>query len=167
MKTEEELLDEQIRRDVDRVYTTPVENSDSLSEDDLDFIEELVGTDDLVIEELPALEEPIEIIDESPEVDFLDSQVESEPFVAKEEPVVPTAHNTAAPTVPIYAAEIPQEAIVQSDPIQQGDRVIHVKFGIGVVEKMFNYGTKNFCSINFENIGRKVLDPNVTELKKA
>lgn len=165
-KTEEELLDEQIRRDVDRVYMAPPkEETEELSEDDLDFIEELVDSEDIIVEELP---EPDNISTDlqEPEMDFLEQQTDKE-----EIPLAPSSgiatKNTSTPAVPIYAAEIPQDAMVQSDPIQQGDRVIHVKFGIGVVEKIFSYGTKNFCSINFENIGRKVLDPNVTELKKA
>lgn len=172
IKTEEELLDEQIRRDVDRVYmATSNEEAETLSEDDLDFIEELVGNEELIIEELPEPgAEPLELIEEDenlpPESVILEESTNITDTIQAEEPVIPTI-NTATPTVPIYAAEIAPEAIVQSDPIQQGDRVIHVKFGIGIVEKIFNYGTKNFCSINFENIGRKVLDPNVTELKKA
>ena len=171
-KTEEELLDEQIRRDVDRVYMAqPKEDIDELSEDDLDFIEELVEGDDIIVEDLSAPEQgSLEQVDElelgvEPEEDFLESA--SDEVIEQVPQQTISKKNTATPAVPIYAAEIPQEAIVQSDPIQQGDRVVHVKFGIGVVEKIFSYGTKNFCSINFENIGRKVLDPNVTELKKA
>ena len=161
-KSPEELLDEEIKRDVDKVYMAAApDDSDVLSEDDLDFIEELVETDELIVEEEPfALEEFVEPQEElQPVQEEQDVLVEDIPFV----PI----KNTATPAVPIYSAEIPDEALVQSDPVQQGDRVIHVKFGIGVVEKIFSYGTKNFCSINFENIGRKVLDPNVTELKKA
>ena len=174
LKTEEELLDEQIRRDVDRVYMAqPEPDNETLSEDDLDFIEELVGGEDLIIEELPEVnDEEIEVLDEELELDNSFEEEPQEEFKNEQIPSgipdeVLTPQSTPAPSVPIYAAEIPEEAIVQSDPIQQGDRVIHVKFGIGVVEKIFSYGTKNFCSINFENIGRKVLDPNVTELKKA
>ena len=159
-KTAEELLDEQIKRDVDKVYmaTPKNEEEEDLSEDDLDFIEELVSADDIVVEDNNDMDAS----------DFLAINNEPEENIIEDndEPLIPVK-NTATPAVPIYSAEIPQEAIVHSDPIQQGDRVIHVKFGIGVVEKIFSYGTKNFCSINFENIGRKVLDPNVTELKRA
>lgn len=172
-KTEEELLDEQIRKDVDRVYMAqPVVENDSLSDEDLDFIEELVGGEELIIEEeLPEPEmDTFEILEEPVVVEDMDSSLGSEQQyknVQKQSEEVLTTKQVDTPAVPIYAAEIAPESIVNSDPIQQGDRVVHVKFGIGVVEKIFNYGTKSFCSINFENIGRKVLDPNVTELKKA
>ena len=179
-KTQEELLDEEIRRDVDRMYTAAQpEDSESLSEDDLDFIEELVGTDDVIIaeDELVAdnLEDSsIEVVDDEEfnnqtelplEQDNISDNLETE--VPSDDNIIVPQRNTATPAVPIYTAEIPEDAMVHSDPIQQGDRVMHVKFGVGVVEKIFSYGTKNFCSINFENIGRKVLDPNITELKKV
>ncbi len=174
-KTPEELLDEEIRRDVDKVYMAPQhESTDELSEDDLDFIEELVGTEDLVIEE-PDAEDTLEVVDTNEDIVQHSDLLPDEPPIpentaadkSEEDGAILQQRNTATPAVPIYAAEIPDDAIVHSDPIQQGDRVVHVKFGVGVVEKIFSYGTKNFCSINFENIGRKVLDPNITELKKA
>ncbi len=179
-KTQEELLDEEIRRDVDKMYTAvPQEESESLSEDDLDFIEELVGTDDLVLEEEDDDENNLNNFVDSDAIDVIDDaevsaqsellpEEENESDI-KQEPddIIIPKRNTATPAVPIYSAEIPEDAMVHSDPIQQGDRVMHVKFGVGVVEKIFSYGTKNFCSINFENIGRKVLDPNITELKKV
>ena len=62
--------------------------------------------------------------------------------------------------------DIPQEDMVISDPIQQGDTVIHAKYGSGVVEKMIKYGNKTLFSINFDNIGRRLLDPTLTEIKK-
>lgn len=71
------------------------------------------------------------------------------------------------PIVPVYSAEIPDEDIVESDPLQQGDEVIHSEFGRGVVEKMINYGERILCSINFEEVGRRLLDPKISELKKV
>ena len=56
--------------------------------------------------------------------------------------------------------------MVISDSIQQGDSVVHAKYGNGIVEKMIKYGTKTLYSINFENIGRRLLDPTLTEIKK-
>ncbi len=168
-KTPEELLDEEIRRDVDKVYMAPhQDDSDELSEDDLDFIEELVGSDDIELEETSP-EDDLNAFTDDYVAEHSDLLPEEDqlPKIPSDDGAVLQQRNTAAPAVPIYTAEIPEDALVHSDPIQQGDRVIHVKFGVGVVEKIFSYGTKNFCSINFENIGRKVLDPNITELKKA
>ena len=59
------------------------------------------------------------------------------------------------------------EDLVLSDEIEQGDTVVHAKYGNGVVEKMIKYGTKTLFSINFDNVGRRLLDPTLTEIKKA
>ena len=68
------------------------------------------------------------------------------------------------PVVPIYNAE----DIDQQEPqnFEAGDRVSSPKYGDGVVEKMIKYGNKMLCSIEFPNIGRRLLDPAMTEIKK-
>ena len=35
------------------------------------------------------------------------------------------------------------------------------------VEKMIKYGAKTLYSINFDNVGRRLLDPTLTEIKKS
>jgi hypothetical protein len=67
----------------------------------------------------------------------------------------------------VYDAEIPAEDTVMSDLIEQGDTVTHAKYGVGVVEKMIKYGNKTLFSINFDNVGRRLLDPTLTEIKKS
>ena len=75
--------------------------------------------------------------------------------------------NATTPMVPVYSAEIPPEDTVFSDNLEQGDSVVHAKYGNGIVEKMIKYGNKTLYSINFDNVGRRLLDPTVTEIKKA
>ena len=70
-------------------------------------------------------------------------------------------------SVPVYDADIPQEDLVESDSFEQGDTVIHAKYGTGIVEKMIKYGAKTLYSINFDNVGRRLLDPTLTEIKKS
>ncbi len=70
------------------------------------------------------------------------------------------------PIVPVYSAEIPEEDIVESDEIKQGDTIMHAEFGRGIVEKIINYGDRNLCSVNFEQVGRRLLDPKISEMKK-
>ena len=69
--------------------------------------------------------------------------------------------------VPVYSADIPVEDTVFSDNLEQGDSVVHAKYGNGIVEKMIKYGNKTLFSINFDNVGRRLLDPTVTEIKKS
>ena len=75
--------------------------------------------------------------------------------------------NTSTPIVPVYDAEIPEEDKIMSDPVEQGDSVVHAKYGTGVVEKIIKYGNKTLHSINFDNVGRRLLDLEITEVKKA
>lgn len=115
--------------------------TDSLDEEDLDFIEDsqlapLGSFDDEIVE-------PIE-----------ESSYIEEPLVNEEPPVVP-----------VYPAD---EPIADSEDIgfTQGDSVTHPRYGRGVVEKIIKYGNKTLCSISFENVGRRLLDPSISELTK-
>ena len=164
-----ENLDEQIVKDVDKVFTT--RKDDDISDSDLDFIDELNSDDepailesasdeDSVLEELSAQEDTSGILDTTEDEEPSDNIVENIPEVLE-------TRSSATPIVPVYDAEIPPEDMVISDPIQQGDNVFHAKYGNGVVEKMIKYGNKTLFSINFDNIGRRLLDPTLTEIKKA
>ena len=164
-----EALDKAIVEDVDKVFTTMKE--DSISDSDLDFIDELNGTtetEEVILSE--GMEELTEFVDEEePDDDFLETLEEVNDFVQEEEEEkeILQTKNSSTPIVPVYGAEIPTEDLVLSDSIEQGDNVVHAKYGNGVVEKMIKYGTKTLYSINFDNVGRRLLDPTLTEVKKA
>ena len=158
---------EEIAKDVDKVFTTRQDNEE-FSDSDLDFIDELNNDDSELIKEAEndevLLEELIgndddEILQESSENENLEEIKDYEPEILEK-------RESSTPIVPVYDADIPQEDMVESDPIEQGDSVVHAKYGIGVVEKMIKYGNKTLYSINFENIGRRLLDPTLTEIKK-
>lgn len=78
--------------------------------------------------------------------------------------------NEQPPVVPVYPAE--EESMSQeeenSEDIQyaQGDAVTHPRYGRGVIEKIIKYGNKTLCSITFENVGRRLLDPSISEFTK-
>ena len=50
---------------------------------------------------------------------------------------------------------------------EKGDVVIHHQFGNGRIEKIINYGNKKLCSVYFEGVGRRLLDPTLSEIKKV
>ncbi len=164
----DENVDEQIVKDVDKVFTT--RKDDDISDSDLDFIDELNSDDeDGVLEELQddsALEELTENEDNGGILEEINDEQPQLEEINDEQEILQT-RNSSTPIVPVYDAEIPQEDLVMSDPIQQGDTVTHAKYGTGVVEKMIKYGNKTLFSINFDNIGRRLLDPTLTEIKKA
>lgn len=115
------------------------EDSTALTEDDLNFIDD------------NQIAQPSSMYEEQ-EPEITDDYQES-PYIEEQTPVVP-----------VYPAE--QEPAEKSEDFQQGDSVTHPRYGRGVVEKIIKYGNKTLCSISFENVGRRLLDPTISELKK-
>ena len=74
--------------------------------------------------------------------------------------------NNSLPGVPIYKADEPAAKSRDGMSITEGNIVYHEKYGRGVVEELFNYGKRTLCSIQFDNVGRRLLDPNLAELKQ-
>ncbi len=112
-----------------------------LTEDDLDFIEDngTVANEDVISEPMQG-----------------ESYVE-DPYIEEQTPVVP-----------VYPAQEEISQSVEDDDFQfaQGDAVNHPRYGRGVIEKIIKYGNKTLCSISFENVGRRLLDPSISEFTK-
>ena len=156
LMTEDEDLNnaliEQVAKDVDQTFIynkiqednidTPV-SPDVLTEDDLNFIDNINHGENEILE--PVVDTP---------ENFDDNQDEPD---SDEE-------NNDAPSqvVPVYPANTP----VTNQTFEQGDHVTHPKYGEGIVEKMIKYGEKTLCSINFVNVGRRLLDPAISEIAK-
>lgn len=122
----------------------------TLTEDDLDFIEDnqMATVDDLFGDD--TISEPeTEIVEEG---DYQES-----PYI-----------NEQPPVVPVYPTDTEPNQVESSDGInfQQGDSVTHPRYGRGVIEKIIKYGNKTLCSISFENVGRRLLDPTISEFTK-
>lgn len=125
---------------------------DTLTEEDLDFIEDTQGD-----------AEVNDLFSDSPIEDASDAIIE-EPY--EESPYV----DDQPPVVPVYPADnSTADSDSSSDGIEfaQGDAVTHSRYGRGIVEKIIKYGNKTLCSISFENVGRRLLDPSVSELSKV
>lgn len=176
---EEEALNREIIEDVDKVFTSIKE--ETLTDSDLDFIDELNQDSSIEdVESEPLLEDSFENVEMLGEFEELSdySEVEADEILVPieeaneisddnfEKDILETK-SANTPIVPVYDADIPQEDLVVSDPIEQGDTVSHAKYGTGIVEKMIKYGSKTLFSINFDNVGRRLLDPSLTEIKKV
>ena len=156
-----------------------IEDDEELSDDDLDMIEELSKPEE---EQVAPAPEPAVQPAPQPQVapQPVQQQVPQQPQVAPQpipapQPAQPKQpqqitpdmmENSKNPTVPVYSADIPDEDRVNRVKFQQGDRVLHEEFGEGVVEKMIAYGDKELCSINFGSVGRRLLNPEITEMRK-
>lgn len=134
-------LVEQVAKDVDKVFYEKLPSDDEEFETQEDLTE-----DDLNLIDDLAVNDEISLVgeDELPEFDSYEEEL--------------------PPVVPIYPAEEDLEGDVQA--FEPGDRVSTAKYGEGVVEKMIKYGNKMLCSIDFPNIGRRLLDPAMTEITR-
>ncbi len=123
-----------------------VDQSASLTEEDLNYIEDsqMAQPDEFFGEDI--ISEPI--VDEN---SYQDS-----PFI-----------NDKPPVVPVYPAGSEELGDDNGTDFNQGDTVSHPRYGRGVIEKIIKYGNKTLCSIAFENVGRRLLDPTISELSKA
>lgn len=54
-----------------------------------------------------------------------------------------------------------------SDEFKEGNRVLHAKYGEGTIEQIISYGKKTLFSIQFDNVGRRLLDPKITTIHKV
>ena len=107
-------------------------DSDQLTEDDLDFIEN------------------------NQQAESIGQEISDEDFDEIE--------NT--PIVPVYETDEGEVNNAEDIGYKAGDQVSHPRYGNGIVEKIIKYGNKTLCSIDFENVGRRLLDPSVSEFEK-
>lgn len=132
-------------------FSDMLSDEDDLTEEALEQDDTTLTEDDLNFIDDNQIAQPSGMFDEQ-EPEISDDYQES-PYIEEQTPVVP-----------VYPAE--QEPTEESGDFQQGDSVTHPRYGRGVVEKIIKYGNKTLCSISFENVGRRLLDPTISELNK-
>ncbi len=71
------------------------------------------------------------------------------------------------PVVPVYDTDEGEEIVDESIGFKSGDKITHPRYGNGTVEKIIKYGNKTLCSIDFENVGRRLLDPSISDFEKV
>ncbi len=143
---------------------TPNYSQLELEEEQDTSIPELIQEDD-TLDEL----EPLEDIDDSETGILGDSDSVALDLPTQEsiqENILENlTENDSIPSVPIYQPEYTAKS-KDGLNITEGNIVYHEKYGKGVVEELFNYGKRTLCSIQFDNVGRRLLDPNLAELKQ-
>lgn len=131
-------------------------------QEDLDFTPTTIELDDNT-EELPTLDDVIEESTKSNDEDDLPMFQEEQTQDEFAEEILSEIEESVE-ELPIYETE---EATQPAIEFAQGDTVTHPKYGTGVVEKLIKYGNKTLCSISFEEVGRRLLDPSISELQKV
>ena len=171
------INEEQIIQDVDSLLynkkdadedSPPLVDDEEITEDDLNVIDNLNNAVTAQEDEETELNTEPVIVEDNEEGNSAqqeDITQDTEASVQEEEPEIQEEIIDENPVVPVYPAnDIPE---VSSEIFEAGDQVTHPKYGTGVVEKMIKYGNKVLCSINFENIGRRLLDPAISEITKV
>ncbi len=127
-------------------------------DDDEDFEEE---NNRVLPEHLGMEEEPAEEVSSAPV-----RKTSPKPRPRKMKPLknettdVPPTSN-----LPVY--DVPgNDSGASPDDLREGDKVRHKKYGIGTIKKVIGYSEKRLCSIQFEDVGRRLLDPKIAELEK-
>ncbi len=82
-------------------------------------------------------------------------------------PVKNNINTKNSPELPVYETDNSSEISIKDIPFKIGDKVFHPKHGKGVIEGFANYSNKIlFCQIEFENVGRRILDPRIAGIEK-
>lgn len=81
-------------------------------------------------------------------------------------PVNENINTKTSSKLPVYESGTAAEEI-GGVPFKIGDKVFHPKHGKGVIEGFANYSNKIlFCQIEFDNVGRRILDPRIAGIEK-
>jgi hypothetical protein len=146
----------------------PVQNEEII-ETEYSYLEEEISEEQEV--------EDVETLDESVQEIYEDEELIPEEINEPEE-ILPAKKRVSKKSAVDYdelpAADIPiyktpaaaEQEEVQTSDLVEGDQVQHSKYGNGVIKKIIGYGSKKLYSIQFENIGRRLLDPQLATLNK-
>ena len=112
------------------IINTEVQDSNDLTEADLDMISEI----------------DVELHENEQQEQLEKEQEENEPIIPKYIDDTPDE-----PKLPVFSQ--PEFQNSKNIEFKKNDRVRHTKFGEGVVEKVINYGSKKLSSIYFDKVG--------------
>ena len=140
------------------------QETDDIDLDDLDFLDDVSDGKNQYSQEDE--DELLDLLSESDEVNQneeinLDDIDFDEVDSSEPERTVPPKEK-----LPVYEANYEKTPKQSSIELNEGDLVKHNKYGLGTVKKLINHGNKIMCFINFEDFGRRLLDPEISQLEK-
>ena len=141
-------------------------------EDDLSFMDDFHSANEEYeqqeeVEDFPQDDDTSEQLTED-DLDLIENsgQIQSDEEVADDFPDTDENEEDTPSVVPVYDTEDGEEIADENIGFKAGDRVSHPRYGNGTVEKIIKYGNKTLCSIDFENVGRRLLDPSISDFEK-
>ena len=149
------------------------DNNIPVSEDTEDILQDESELQEYLTDEEQSSNEDTENTEYIEETEYTEEEEESTEDTDGVEDAEETQSIPINITKPAVEIKTPPTTVYTSDvapqfntKFAQGTYVHHPKYGRGVVEKVINYGSKELCMIIFDNDGRKLLDPNLAELKQ-
>lgn len=160
-QTKEEFLKED--REEEPVFEEELagEEQEESQEESFSFEEYSIDEDeDLNFETI----EP-EQSEESEDYDYsLEEEPEQDEIPQETRKATPEPEGPPIAEIPVFPAE--EENEEEEFGLSEGDTVRHEKYGIGVIKKIIGYGNKKLCSIQFKNVGKRLLDPQLAYIEK-
>ena len=153
IETQSDSQDIIITQDIDDVINDLTDNIDSGNEVD----------DNIVVQSQPASTNTSTSNQVEKQIDI---ELETDDDILP--PVKEDINVKASSKLPVYESGNGSDASIPDLPYKIGDKVYHPKHGIGIIEGFANYSNKIlFCQIDFENVGRRILDPRIAGIEKV
>ncbi|MCQ2957399.1 MAG: hypothetical protein MJ180_00690, partial [Candidatus Gastranaerophilales bacterium] len=110
---------------------------------------------------------------ENIEFDELETDVKTEDFenipfeeIIEEQNNI-TRQMQSSEKIPVYEANsYEQKSDKKEINLKEGDLVKHSKYGVGTIKKITAHADKILCHINFDTCGRRLIDPEISEIQK-
>jgi hypothetical protein len=157
---------------IQEVHSQENETAEDEDEDDLSFMNDFHSESEETeqqneVEDFPQDDETSEQLTED-DLDLIENsgQIQSGDEVADDFLDTDEDEENTPPVVPVYDTEDGDKIANENIGFKAGDRVSHPRYGNGTVEKIIKYGNKTLCSIDFENVGRRLLDPSISDFEK-
>ena len=149
-----------------------VAEESSEDEDDLSFMDDFHSESEETeqqneVEDFPQDDDTSEQLTKD-DLDLIENsgQIQSGDEVADDFLDTDDDEENTPPVVPVYDTEDGENVADENIGFKAGDKVSHPRYGNGTVEKIIKYGNKTLCSIDFENVGRRLLDPSISDFEK-
>ena len=153
IETQSDSQDIIITQDIDDVINDLTDNLDSGNEVD----------DNIVVQSQPASTNTSTSNQVEKQIDI---ELETDDDILP--PVKEDINVKASSKLPVYESGNGSDGSIPDLPYKIGDKVYHPKHGIGIIEGFANYSNKIlFCQIDFENVGRRILDPRIAGIEKV
>ena len=158
---------EEIEEIEDDIELDSENNNDEKPEIEQEIVSDSDEDDLSFMDEFESKEETENESENIPDVNADELTEDDLDFIEKENQY--TSGYETSSVVPIYNTEEEEEnnnENISGINYKTGDRITHPRYGEGTVEKIIKYGNKTLCSIDFDNVGRRLLDPTVSDFEK-